>query len=84
MAERTAISLTREQQTLVDRLVRTGRFDGANDVVSTGLRLLEEREHETARFVAELEGEIERGLASGDATEMESAEALGAAFRHRR
>jgi antitoxin ParD1/3/4 len=84
MAERTAVSLTREQKTFVDRLVRSGRFDGASEVVSTGLRLLEEREREAARFVAALEDEIEKGLESGDAVEMESAETLSAAFRRER
>ncbi|WP_313195034.1 type II toxin-antitoxin system ParD family antitoxin [Shinella zoogloeoides] len=84
MPQGPAVSLTKEQQALVDRLVRSGRFDGTNDVVSTGLRLLEEREREAARFLADIEDAIESGLASGDAVEMETAESLVATFRRRR
>ncbi|MGK6316821.1 type II toxin-antitoxin system ParD family antitoxin [Neorhizobium sp. DT-125] len=78
------VSLTKEQQDLVDRLVRSGRFEGANDVVASGLRLLEEREREASRFIAGLEAEIEKGLRSGDAVPMEPAGELLAAFRRRK
>jgi len=84
MAQASTVSLTQEQQDLVDRLVRSGRFDGANDVVASGLRLLEEREREASRFIAGLEAEIEKGLGSGDALPMEPAEELLAAFRGRK
>ena len=84
MSQGTAVSLTKEQQALVDRLMRSGRFDGTNDVVSTGLRLLEEREQEVSKFLSELENSIDDGLASGEAKEMETAETLVAAFRQRR
>ena len=83
MPQGLVVSLSKEQQALIDRLVRTGRFDGANDVVSSGLRLLEEREREAAAFVSGLEEEIEKGVSSGDPAEMEMAETLMAAFRRR-
>jgi antitoxin ParD1/3/4 len=84
MPQGTAVSLTKEQQALVERLVRSGRFDGTNDVVATGLRLLEERETEAARLLSTLEDAIGEGLASGEATDMETAETLVATFRQGR
>jgi antitoxin ParD1/3/4 len=84
MSQGSAVSLTKEQQALVDRLVRSGRFDGTNDVVSTGLRLLEEHEREAAKVLAELEDAVGNGLASGEPVDMESAETLSALFRQRR
>lgn len=84
MSQGTAVSLTKEQEALIDRLVRSGRFDGANDVVSTGLRLLEEHEKEAAKVLMELEEAIEAGFGSGPAEEMENAETLIALFRQGR
>jgi antitoxin ParD1/3/4 len=84
MAQQSAISLDKQQQELIDRLVRSGRYGGANDVVATGLRLLEEREAQAATLVAEVEAEIATGLASGAAAPMEAADALLADFRRRR
>ena len=81
MSKHAAVSLTEEQQKLVERLTRSGRFNGANDVVATGLRLLDEREKAAASFIAELEIEIEKGIASGDAAPMERVEDLLADFR---
>lgn len=83
VAQSSSISLTSEQQALVDELVRTGRFAGANDVVATGLRLLEDRENQAAAFVSALEDEVELGLRSGEAAPMEPASTLLASFRAR-
>ncbi|MGV2099279.1 type II toxin-antitoxin system ParD family antitoxin [Rhizobium sp. 21-4511-3d] len=83
MAQSSSISLTSEQQALVDELVRTGRFAGANDVVATGLRLLEDRENQAAAFVSALEDEVEIGLRSGEPAPMEPANTLLASFRAR-
>ena len=83
VAQSSSISLTSEQQALVDDLVRTGRFAGANDVVATGLRLLEDRENQAAAFVSALEDEVELGLCSGEPAPMEPASTLLASFRAR-
>jgi antitoxin ParD1/3/4 len=83
VAQSSSISLTSEQQALIDELVRTGRFAGANDVVATGLRLLEDRENQAAAFVRALEDEVELGLRSGEAAPMEPASTLLASFRAR-
>ncbi len=81
VAQSSSISLTSEQQALVDELVRTGRFAGANDVVATGLRLLEDRENQAAAFVSALEDEVELGLLSGEPAAMEPANKILASFR---
>ncbi|MDX3930138.1 MAG: type II toxin-antitoxin system ParD family antitoxin [Shinella sp.] len=81
MPSRSAVSLTVQQQELIERLVRSGRFDGVNDVVSTGLRLLEEREKQAANFIWGLEREIEKGINSGAAVPMESSDELRTMFR---
>ncbi len=77
------VSLTPKQQELVDRLVQSGRFHGANDVIAASLELLEERERQAAGFVSKLEDEIAKGLQSKSAP-MESAAVLMAQFRNRR
>jgi antitoxin ParD1/3/4 len=76
-----SVSLTPQQLELVERLVRSGRFDGATDVVSTGLQLLEERERSASDFIGRIERAIEKGLASGEAAPMEPAQDLLARFR---
>jgi antitoxin ParD1/3/4 len=81
VAQSSSISLTSEQQALVDELVRTGRFAGANDVVATGLRLLEDRENQAAAFLGALEDEVELGLRSGEAVPMEPANKILASFK---
>jgi antitoxin ParD1/3/4 len=81
MAQSSAISLDSKQQELVDRLVQAGRYEGANDVIAMGLKLLEERERNAQALLADIEAEIEAGIASGKSTPMESATELLAEFR---
>ena len=84
MSRNQAISLDDKQQQLVDRLVQAGRYDGANDVVAMGLKLVEERERNAQAFTQDLEAEVEIGLSSGPAIAMESAEELISEFRKNR
>jgi antitoxin ParD1/3/4 len=84
MAQSSAISLDSKQQEFVDRLVRAGRYDGTNDVIAMGLKLLEEREREAQAFLADIETEIESGIASGAVAPMESAADLIAEFHKTR
>ncbi|KQW28595.1 hypothetical protein ASE36_08810 [Rhizobium sp. Root274] len=78
------ILLDDRQAALVERLVQSGRFNSTTDVIGYSLDLLEQREAEAAQFVAELEKEAARGLASGPAVAMETADDLISAFRKRR
>jgi Arc/MetJ-type ribon-helix-helix transcriptional regulator len=78
------ILLDDKQAALVERLVQSGRFSSTTDVIGYSLDLLEQREVEASQFLADLEHEAARGLASGPAVAMESAEDLISAFRKRR
>ncbi|HLP69295.1 MAG TPA: type II toxin-antitoxin system ParD family antitoxin [Rhizobium sp.] len=78
------ISLNEKQHALIERLIRSGRFTGPNDVVTRGLELLAEHEAEADAFISELEREVDAGLASGAPEAMESAEAMLATFRRQR
>ena len=78
------ILLDDRQAALIERLVQSGRFSSTTDVIGYSLDLLEQREADGARFLSDLEHEAARGLESGPAVAMESAEDLIAAFRKRR
>ena len=45
------VSLTPELEALVDSKVSSGRYRSASEVVRAALRLLDERERETARWL---------------------------------
>jgi Arc/MetJ-type ribon-helix-helix transcriptional regulator len=78
------ILLDERQAALVERLVRSGRFSSTTDVIGYSLELLEQREAAAAQFLSELEHEATRGLESGPAVAMETAEELISEFRRRR
>lgn len=78
------ISLEDKHSELIGRLVRSGRFRSASDVVARSLELLEEREAQAHLFLADPERQAEQGLASGPATPMETAGELVLAFRRQR
>ena len=78
------IVLDDRQAALVERLVESGRFSSTTDVIGYSLDLLEQREAAAAQFLSELQDEAVRGLESGPAADMESAEELISVFRKRR
>ncbi|MBB5277142.1 putative addiction module CopG family antidote [Rhizobium rosettiformans] len=78
------IVLDDRQAALVERLVESGRFSSTTDVIGYSLDLLEQREAAAAQFLSELEDEAVRGLESGPAADMETAEELISMFRKRR
>ncbi|MDR7027742.1 ribbon-helix-helix domain-containing protein [Rhizobium rosettiformans] len=82
--KRDRIVLDDRQAALVERLVESGRFSSTTDVIGYSLDLLEQREAAAAQFLSELEDEAIRGLESGPAADMESAEELISMFRKRR
>lgn len=61
------VSLTPELEAFVEAAVKSGRYASASEAVREGLRLLEEREAKLLR----LKRDIEDGLASGDAGELD-------------
>lgn len=78
------IVLDDRQAALAERLVESGRFSSTTDVIGYSLDLLEQREAAAAQFLSELEDEAVRGLESGPAADMETAEELISMFRKRR
>ena len=61
------ISLTPELEKFVQDKVASGRYRSASEVISEGLRLLEEQERLREVKLATLREEIHKGLASGSA-----------------
>lgn len=59
------VSLTPELEKLVERKVKTGRYQTASEVVREALRALEERDQVTALRLADLRKEVQKGLRSG-------------------
>ena len=68
------IHLPAELERLVRDQVATGRYDSADEVISTALRALEERDRALETRADAFKAEIERRLASGPATEMDFSE----------
>ena len=61
------ISLTPELEKFVQDKVASGRYSSASEVISEGLRLLEEQERLREVKLATLREDIQKGLASGSA-----------------
>ena len=77
------VVLTDAQSTLVERLVATGRYQNASEVLRTGLRLLEREEAE----IDDLRLRLEAGLAearAGDFAEGSGEEVVRRAFARAR
>ncbi|MBI1814058.1 MAG: type II toxin-antitoxin system ParD family antitoxin [Deltaproteobacteria bacterium] len=56
------VSLTPELEKLVNRKVKTGRYQTASEVVRDALRALEERDQVAALRLHELRKDIQKGL----------------------
>ena len=56
------VSLTPELEKLVERKVKTGRYQTASEVVREALRALEERDQIMALRLAELRKEVQKGM----------------------
>ena len=65
------VSLTPELEKLVERKVKTGRYQTASEVVREALRALEERDQVMALRLQELRKEVQKGLRSGKPTPMD-------------
>jgi antitoxin ParD1/3/4 len=75
------VVLTDYQASLVERLVRSGRYQNASEVLREGLRLIERREAEEKARLKALRDAVSTGVADADAgrfQELESPEDLRA------
>jgi antitoxin ParD1/3/4 len=59
-------SIGSHYETLVQELVKSGRYASASEVVRDSLRMLEEREEQRAAKLAALRDDIRKGVESGD------------------
>ena len=69
------VSLTPELERFVQRLVESGLYGSASEVVRDGLRLLAEREGLKDARLEELRREIARGLAAADSGKLKDGSA---------
>jgi antitoxin ParD1/3/4 len=73
------VVLTDRQESLIEALVQSGRYQNASEVLREGLRLVENREVDEASKLDALRAAIDLGVAAidrGDAKEFPSAAAL--------
>jgi antitoxin ParD1/3/4 len=61
------VVLTKQQATLVENLVRSGRYQNASEVLRDGLRLLERREAEERAKLAAIRNALDEAEAAIDA-----------------
>ncbi|HAY88280.1 MAG TPA: type II toxin-antitoxin system ParD family antitoxin [Bacteroidetes bacterium] len=61
------VSLNPHYDSLIDKLVSSGQYNSASEVIRSGLRLLEQQNKEQELKTAYYKQEIQRGLDSGDA-----------------
>ena len=60
------VVLTERQETLIESLVQSGRYQNASEVMREGLRLVENREAEEAAKLSALRGAAQIGIAALD------------------
>jgi antitoxin ParD1/3/4 len=68
------VNLTPELETLVRDKVASGRYSSASEVVREALRLMEERDQERHAKLQQLRRDIQAGIDSGDAGELNAAD----------
>jgi antitoxin ParD1/3/4 len=57
-----SIALTPTQEQLLDRLIRTGRYSSAAEVLSAALQLLEEQERHYEQWLEETRQKVQVGI----------------------
>ena len=66
----TSYSIGKHFEGFIERLIESGRYSTASEVIRDGLRLIEEREQSREAKLQALRAEIQKGLDSGPAEEV--------------
>src|SRR5947199_8229109 len=70
MTMATSYSIGKHFEGFIEKLIESGRYSTASEIIRDGLRLIEEREQERETKLEWLRAEIQKGLDSGPAEEV--------------
>lgn len=65
------VTIDRDFEAFVGQLIESGRYASAGDVVNEALQVFEEREHAREAVLEALRADIQKGIDSGPATEID-------------
>jgi antitoxin ParD1/3/4 len=68
----TSYSIGKHFEAFIERLIASGRYSTASEIIRDGLRLIEEREQSREAKMEWLRVEIQKGLDSGPGREFDS------------
>ncbi len=71
-------SIGKHFETMIEGLIESGRYSTASEVMREGLRLVEEREERRKAKLEALRAEIQKGIDSGPAEEVDISEMIEA------
>ena len=66
----TSYSVGKHFEAFIERLIASGRYSTASEIIRDGLRMVEEREQDREAKLEWLRAEIQKGLDSGPAEEV--------------
>jgi antitoxin ParD1/3/4 len=66
----TSYSIGKHFESLIESLIKSGRYSTASEVMRDGLRMIEEREQRRQAKLEALRAEIQKGFDSGPAEEI--------------
>ena len=74
----TSYSIGKHFENMIDGLIADGRYATASEIIREGLRLVEEREQRRKARLEALRAEIQKGIDSGPAEEVDIKELIEA------
>lgn len=74
----TSYSIGKHFEALIESLIESGRYSTASEIMRDGLRLIEEREERRQAKLEALRTEIQKGIDSGPAEEVDISEMIEA------
>ena len=72
----TSYSIGKHFEDMIDGLIKDGRYATASEIIRDGLRLVEEREERRKAKLEALRAEIQKGIDSGPAEEVDIKEMI--------